>query len=593
METNKTGNQNKKIIIILAVLFLAVLMYFLINNLLNVEGQIPALPPLPGLQGKSDILASELRSRDQAARAQDAGADAIANLAQFYHANLFFDQAETCYRIATKKDPANPRWHYLLAYLRQKMGSTQGVVPLLQKVIDLDQKYYPARLKLADIYFKSGKMDDAREQYQSLIQQEKGTDSQTYTPYAYFGLGRISVQAHKWEDARQYLQKSIAQNPGFGTAHRILADVHKHFGNQELMKRSRVRARNYRFAEAIDPWVDQLVNHCYDRGEILRLADIAFKTANADQVGASIKQVIKLYPDHLEVYLRLGQNLNAIGAYEQALQYYNRALELETDNIEALSNCGHVLIQLKQYDEAETKLRRALELDPDNDGAEYNMGYIMFYRGNNVESLRHFNRAIKINPADARYHYGLGIVAKKMFSYEAAIKYFSKALEIDPNLEDAHFNIGLLLSSMGNKDQAIQQYKEELSVNPDSAACHFVLGNEYTHQRNVVDAVEHYREALAIDPHLHPAHKNLAMAYEYLGKKEQAMTHFKKVVELQPDDPFSYLVMGNAYIRYGETQDAIAQFQQALNKAQKKGDASLAANIKKFIDTGAYQREEF
>lgn len=585
--------KNKKLIIILSVLVLAVLFYFVVMKLVDVEEAAPDFPPMPDMKGKSETLSSELQARDQAARAQDAGGDAVGDLARFYHANLYFTEAETCYRIAGKKDPSNPRWFYLLAYLRQTKGNTEGVVPLLGKVIHLKKNYYSASLKLADIYFKSGKTDKARAQYEFLIEREKGADEMPYTPYAYFGLGRLAVQAGQWETARDYLEKSIKQNPGFGTAHRILADVHKHFGHQDSMTKSRARARNYRFAEAPDPWVDELVNHCYGRSELLRLADVAFKSGNADKVGSAIKQVIKLYPGFLDVYLRLGQNLSTFGAYEQALQYYNRALELEKDNIEALSNCGHVLIQLKRYDEAEVKLKRALELDPNNAASEYNMGYIMFHRGKNIDALRHFNRAITLNSNDARYHYGLGIVAKKMFSYEAAIKYFKKALELDPNIDDAHFNIGLVWSNLGNRDEAIRHYKEELSINPDSAACHFVLANEYTHRRNVVDAVAHYREALLLNPQLTPAHKNLAMALEYSGKSEEAMFHFNKVLELQPDDPFSYLVMGNAYIRYGENGKAAAQFREALKKAQKKGDAPLAAKIKSFLDGKKYQREEF
>ena len=126
---------------------------------------------------------------DRNGRAWPLRGDRVGGLAMIYHANFFYPQAKACYRTAMKLQPKNPRWPYYLADINEKMGRSEEARVLLEKTIAVDPGYDPARLKLANAYFKAGRLEEAESAFQNLL------ESSDAAPYALLGLGRIAVRA--------------------------------------------------------------------------------------------------------------------------------------------------------------------------------------------------------------------------------------------------------------------------------------------------------------------------------------------------------------------------------------------------------------
>jgi tetratricopeptide (TPR) repeat protein len=63
--------------------------------------------------------------------------------------------------------------------------------------------------------------------------------------------------------------------------------------------------------------------------------------------------------------------------YEEAIRYYQKALELESDLDAALNNSGNIFSDLKRYDEAEAAYRKAIELNPEYATAYSNLGNLL------------------------------------------------------------------------------------------------------------------------------------------------------------------------------------------------------------------------
>lgn len=100
-----------------------------------------------------------------------------------------------------------------------------------------------------------------------------------------------------------------------------------------------------------------------------------------------------------------GNELYKLGAFEEAIAYFDKALEIDPNNVPAWNSKGLALNNLKMYDEA----------------------------------IRCFDKSLSIYPSNANTWYIEGLALNKLGRYYEAIRCYDKALEIDP-YNDAAWN---------------------------------------------------------------------------------------------------------------------------------------------------------
>jgi tetratricopeptide (TPR) repeat protein len=575
-----TKTQKKRRFILLTIMgIFIVLLYWLIFNISTTTDNREMLQDLPHPPRADNMVGKEIKKLDESARELPLDGSEIGKLGGMYHANLFFKEAEACYKIARKIDPGNPRWPYFLASIYQKLGLYEDIEALLEQTIDLAPDYYPALLKLADIHFKLGKQKEAEAGYKKLVSLNVKNEG----PYAYLGLGRISMAKNEWEAAQKYLENAIKMDRNFGVAYRLLANVHEHFGRTKKMKQCLAQVGKYRFAEASDPWVDSLVLLCFDDSELIRQIDIAFKTFKIGRASEITKRAVSLFPNNIELHLKVGLSLVQIFEFSKALIFLEKAIELDPDNLEALTNKGMCLVELKRLDEAEEYFQRVLRIDPSSALGLYNRGFIMFQKGKHEEAINLINESITRDPQRPDSHFSLGVIKKIMGKKEEAIAHFKNALSVQPKFPNAHSEIGFLLLQLGEKEEAIFHLNEELINNPDNASCHYILGNERASENNFPEAIEHYKEAIRINPGLIGAHVNLGVIYENQGKLDPAVELYQKLIKMKPDEARGYFGLGRVLLKKGKHKDAAIQLKKALYYSNKSRNSQLETEIKRIL----------
>ena len=123
-------------------------------------------PKPPDLQSRNEALRKLLSDADAQARNHPNSAEDIGRFGMAYHANQFYEQAESAYGIALRLAPADYRWPYCLAMVKGETGRDKEVHDLLQKTAQLKRDCIPALQKLADIYYKEDKLDEAARYYE-------------------------------------------------------------------------------------------------------------------------------------------------------------------------------------------------------------------------------------------------------------------------------------------------------------------------------------------------------------------------------------------------------------------------------------------
>jgi tetratricopeptide (TPR) repeat protein len=156
------------------------------------------------------------------------------------------------------------------------------------------------------------------------------------------------------------------------------------------------------------------------------------------------KVVEKKSSEQLE-WFKKGYEASINKKYDEAINYYNKAITLDPDYVDAHSNLGLIYIMKKMFDEAILELKRAIVLDPNHAGAHYNLGLAYDTQGENKKAIMEYEKTVEINPDFAAAHKNLGIA------------YLEKGL--DAKAADSFYKAGLLFVEQGDEENAFNAYE--------------------------------------------------------------------------------------------------------------------------------------
>jgi tetratricopeptide (TPR) repeat protein len=265
----------------------------------------------------------------------------LVELSRLYHANGFFPEALACYEGLRQTEPTNARWPHLEASIMANFGRMDEALPLSQKAVELDPKYIPARLRLADVLLKTNRVREAANTYSEVLRREPAE------PYALLGLARCDMSQNDWVKANERLQAAIAQHPNFIGALSLLVTVSERLGDRAAAATYSARMGPGVFTDLPDPWLDELSEVCFDPYLLSVAASKANFASNRPAALNLIYRAIALAPE-LSTYRRqAGQYLIEDQNFGEARHQLEKAVAVNpTDSdswlryIEALRGAG-------------------------------------------------------------------------------------------------------------------------------------------------------------------------------------------------------------------------------------------------------------
>jgi len=92
---------------------------------------------------------------------------------------------------------------------------------------------------------------------------------------------------------------------------------------------------------------------------------------------AGLKSGLEEDPDNIEMIIQLANHYYDLDKFDDAIEYYEKALVLQPDNPLALADCGVMYYKAGNSDKALIYLDRAIDLQPDLAQAYFNKGLIL------------------------------------------------------------------------------------------------------------------------------------------------------------------------------------------------------------------------
>jgi tetratricopeptide (TPR) repeat protein len=503
--STKTKRISTTWILRLALGLIAALIVFAGTVQIQRRVNVQRLPPLPDLSSQPKAVSEHLLARFDAARADPRSDQAVGALCVAYHADMFHDQADRCYALASALNPDEWRWKYYQALIHSERGEADVVAAAMREVTGKID-FGPAWWRLGEAEFKEGRYDLAEEAWRRALKAPEPERAGSAPPsrsfgeprrsspedrasgggpphpagiplsaHASLGLARLALARGNADDARQILERVTTTSPRFSSGFRLLAESYTLLSRQADADTALRRANRLPpYAPYADPMVDALARESRNGTFLLRQASEADLADSAEWSEYLTRRALEFDPDNPDVVAKLGRILRTLGRTGEALEVFQRYQQMVPGDKLALAQIGGCLTDLGKFGEAESYLRRAL--GGLEDGlTHYNLGLLLAQTNRLDEAVAEYKLALTFDPNDARTHNNLAAVLARQGKLDQAARELTRALEIDPDNANTHTNLGLVYTQQGHRERAAREFETALRINPDHPAARDAL----------------------------------------------------------------------------------------------------------------------
>jgi tetratricopeptide (TPR) repeat protein len=162
----------------------------------------------------------------------------------------------------------------------------------------------------------------------------------------------------------------------------------------------------------------------------------------------------------LAYYLK-GYNLDYSGNHEEAIKYYEKAIDLNPNDADYWTSKGATLYDLKDYNKALQCFEKALELDPSYDIAYLKIGECKYQDHKYSEALEYYKK-VSDPQYDGVKHNDMGLCHYQLASYKEAEEDYRKAMEF--KIIESCYNLGVLFLNKDRDNDAKKMFENCLKM---------------------------------------------------------------------------------------------------------------------------------
>lgn len=303
------------------------------------------------------------------------------------------------------------------------------------------------------------------------------------------------------------------------------------------------------------------------------------------------QEILKSYPDSLEVRTNLGAALAKLNRYDEAIEQY-RAVLAKKDNAGLRMNLalayykksdwrdaaqqlttlraaqpddtriatllGDCYANLGQDETAITTLRPVAAAHPDDLSVAWILGSALIHAGHRHEGLNLVDRVARQGNRPEAYLLA-GRTALQLSEFEQARDYATAAAKLNPRLPGLDTLRGTVMSYLGDAEGAAALLRAAVEANPKDFEAQVGLGAVLHTNRDLDGAREHLQRALQLKPDSTLALYEWARLERTEGKVEAATRDFEKVVHDDPNWAQPHVELAALYFRQDRQEDGEKQ----------------------------------
>jgi tetratricopeptide (TPR) repeat protein len=265
-----------------------------------------------------------------------------------------------------------------------------------------------------------------------------------------------------------------------------------------------------------------------------------------------------------DFHCNIGNALQALGRFCEAVAHYRRAIALNSDHADSHNNLGNALIQQGKQDEAQEQFRCALALRPGYAEAHYNLANALMASGHVDDAVGHYRQAIALKPNFTAAHRNLD---------HALAKPVARVDQSKTGGAQHWFEQGLALQKAKKLSDAIAAYLHAQEIDPDYPYLRNNLAAAYVDLGQECKAIETLEELIGTGRADGLAFINLALAYGRIFEPQRSVEISQRAIAADPRNPHAYSNCGRTLMELQRWDDANAMFERALAIDPNRVDA--------------------
>lgn len=294
-------------------------------------------------------------------------------------------------------------------------GNYDDAIAQFTKLIEENPEYADAYVARADAYEKSGKKEEAANDY------KRATTFDAKNEEVFYNAGRLYFTLEKYDDAIPMLEKVTSLDK-------------KHINAYKLKMDSYIKLEKY---------------------------DKALKESNS---------LIELQETAQNYSSRAFIN-DQLENYGQAEVDYRKSLEKAPNVLDTYIALGNVLFKAKKYDQSLIICNKALSLDNKCKEALWTRSKIYKEKIDYPNAINDLSKMIIFTPEDIEAYHSRGVYYQEFNQHQSAINDFSKVISMDDKNASAYFLRAKSYEEITEYAKAIADYQtySKLSDNSDEA----------------------------------------------------------------------------------------------------------------------------
>jgi tetratricopeptide (TPR) repeat protein len=496
--------------------------------------------------------------------------------------NQHYSAAQT-FQLGGDLERAEAEYHQVLALALQRMGDllaaekndSEEAVRVLQDAVAAEPAYADARIDLALVYFRAGRLEKASAEAAEVVK----TDP--HNVRALQLLGNIEFAQGNFAPAEEHLHTALSLEVDFGTAYSLaLAYLSQH----------KLAETKFLF--------DELLNDMGSTPELHVLLGRAYReTGYLDEAIHEFKKAIELDPHYPRVHYYLALAYLAQGEKERfptARPLFEQELAINSKEFFSTFFLGVIHLEDRNFPVAEDYLKKAVQLQPENPDPLLYLGQVYVETNRPELAIETLKKSIDLTTDPSRNHYQvskahtmIGQILVKMGKQDEAEAELKRSQELraqafqsDKERQDVQ-ETGQheLLPELqnGQEKPAFLENRPQLNAAERAKAQELratlaeILGNAYNNlgviqarREQYSPAADYFRQAAHWEPDLPGLDRNWGLASFRAQRFEEAAGPLASEVAHQPDDAKAREALGMSYFMTDKFAKALEVFQPLL-----------------------------
>lgn len=400
------------------------------------------------------------------------------------------DQAIVSFSQAKEMDPKNARAYRGLGEAYIRLNAESVAILQFEESLRADSMQTDLKYRLARLYYKERRFNDAADLYGSILSAYPGDDAASVELGQMLYLGKQYATAVKvlapyverhpddiaaWTAYMESLHFSRQHEAAIAAAEHVLKADPQSAAAHRVAAKSSFVLKNYDVAISHYQVLDQVDSLTSEDARFFGKS--FYDGAKGDSAAVEyLQRSLAADSTQDDVYAELGAAFMRIKQFDKAAQAYQKKFMLDSTATSAYVNYALCMEVLQQWEAGRGALLTALERNPNYIPGYYHLGYCLSQMDSTQSARKAYESFVGMadslqakygNELFSAYRF-IAVVYLQDKNYAQAERALVKTVALKPNDAELHLWLAQTLHALNKRDEAAREYQRVLKLDPNN-----------------------------------------------------------------------------------------------------------------------------